>query len=116
MSSIYNNWERLVAATLRREELWKMFHDHSRTPSVSSRASDFSLTSPIPSDMIFDFSGPDHSYPFLHSLQSTSYSAFDLATRKSSTNLEAQQIVEPENSNAVHQLSLEDIFGEEVVR
>ncbi|KAL2522860.1 Extra-large guanine nucleotide-binding protein 1 [Forsythia ovata] len=87
-----------------------MFHDHSRTPSVSSRASDFSLTSPIPPNMIFDFSGPDHSYPFLHSLQSTSYSAFDLATRKSPTNLEAQQIVKPENSNAIHQLSPEDIF------
>ncbi|KAK4431377.1 putative inactive receptor kinase [Sesamum alatum] len=52
MSRIYDNWERLVADVLRRELIWKICHDHSRTPSViSSVSSDFGssfgLTSPL---------------------------------------------------------------------
>ncbi|KAL0449909.1 UNVERIFIED_CONTAM: Patellin-3 [Sesamum latifolium] len=42
MSRTYDNWERLVAAVLRREELWLLCHDHSRSPSISSNASDLS--------------------------------------------------------------------------
>ncbi|KAL0400644.1 UNVERIFIED_CONTAM: putative inactive receptor kinase [Sesamum latifolium] len=48
MSAIYDNWERLVDAVLRRELLWQICHDHSRTPSLlSSVSSDFSLSSPL---------------------------------------------------------------------
>ncbi|KAI3470218.1 hypothetical protein Pfo_026881 [Paulownia fortunei] len=39
-----DNWERLVAAVLRREQLWQLFHDHSRTPSITSIASSDDLT------------------------------------------------------------------------
>ncbi|KAK4431374.1 putative inactive receptor kinase [Sesamum alatum] len=57
MSRIYDNWDRLVAAVLRRELIWKICHDHSRTPSViSSVSSDFgssfSLTSPLSSTFV----------------------------------------------------------------
>ncbi|KAI3470219.1 hypothetical protein Pfo_026882 [Paulownia fortunei] len=38
-----DNWETLVAPLLQREQLWLMFHDHSRTPTITSIASsDFS--------------------------------------------------------------------------
>ncbi|KAL2241318.1 UNVERIFIED_CONTAM: Patellin-3 [Sesamum indicum] len=40
MSRNYDNWERLVASVLRREELWLLCHDHSRSPSISSIASE----------------------------------------------------------------------------
>ncbi|PIN09315.1 Serine/threonine protein kinase [Handroanthus impetiginosus] len=59
MSAIYDNWERLVAAVLKREELWQLFHSQSRSPSVLSEASDFSssfsLGSPI-NDLAIEFS------------------------------------------------------------
>ncbi|KAL2527392.1 putative inactive receptor kinase [Abeliophyllum distichum] len=42
MSTVYDNWERLVAAVLRREELWELCHAPSRTSSTSSISSDFS--------------------------------------------------------------------------
>ncbi|XP_020549153.1 probable inactive receptor kinase At5g58300 [Sesamum indicum] len=32
MSRIYDNWERLVAAVLRKQQLWELFHDQSRSP------------------------------------------------------------------------------------
>ncbi|CAA0812968.1 Callose synthase 10 [Striga hermonthica] len=49
MTREYDNWERLVRAALRREELWRLCHDHSRTPSggSTSTASPGS-TSPAP--------------------------------------------------------------------
>ncbi|KAK6155864.1 hypothetical protein DH2020_010112 [Rehmannia glutinosa] len=51
MSAIYDNWERLVAAVLKKEQLWQLCHDHSRSPSALSEASDFSssfnLRSPL---------------------------------------------------------------------
>ncbi|KAL0400915.1 UNVERIFIED_CONTAM: putative inactive receptor kinase [Sesamum latifolium] len=53
MSAIYDNWERLVAAVLRKKQLWELFHEHSRSPSIRSKASDFS--SPL-HDLAFDFS------------------------------------------------------------
>ncbi|KAL2542168.1 putative inactive receptor kinase [Abeliophyllum distichum] len=56
MSTIYDNWDRLVGAVIRREHLWKMFHDQS--PSVSSASSDFSLDSPL-----HDFPRGSSSYP-----------------------------------------------------
>ncbi|KAG8367049.1 hypothetical protein BUALT_Bualt16G0032000 [Buddleja alternifolia] len=57
MSTIYDNWERLVAATLRREQLWQLAH----APSMSSRPSDFStLSSPLP-DLPFHFSNSSSS-------------------------------------------------------
>ncbi|KAL2542171.1 putative inactive receptor kinase [Abeliophyllum distichum] len=61
MSNIYDNWERLVAAVIRKEQLWQMFHDQS--PSVSSVSSDFSLDSQV-LDVPFDFSSPGGSSPF----------------------------------------------------
>ncbi|KAL6580572.1 hypothetical protein OROMI_008596 [Orobanche minor] len=45
MSAIYDNWERLVAAVLKKQQLWQLFHDHSRSPSILSEASDFSSSS-----------------------------------------------------------------------
>ncbi|KAG8367045.1 hypothetical protein BUALT_Bualt16G0031600 [Buddleja alternifolia] len=50
MSTIYDNWERLVVATLRRELLWQLAH----ASSMSSRDSDFTLSSPLP-DLPFHF-------------------------------------------------------------
>ncbi|KAL2558679.1 putative inactive receptor kinase [Forsythia ovata] len=55
MSNIYDKWERLVEAVIRREQLWQMFHDQSA--SVSSISSDFSLDSQV-LDVPFDFSSP----------------------------------------------------------
>ncbi|KAL2227211.1 UNVERIFIED_CONTAM: putative inactive receptor kinase [Sesamum indicum] len=59
MSAIYDNWERLVAAVLRKQQLWELFHDHSRSPSIRSEASDFSSSfnssSPL-QDLALDFS------------------------------------------------------------
>ncbi|KAI3458299.1 hypothetical protein Pfo_014962 [Paulownia fortunei] len=64
MSRIYDNWERLVAAVLKKQQLWQLFHDHSRSPSILSEASDFSssfnLSSPL-HDLAFDFSIPGNS-------------------------------------------------------
>ncbi|KAL6580571.1 hypothetical protein OROMI_008595 [Orobanche minor] len=45
MSAIYDNWERLVDAVLKKQQLWQLFHDHSRSPSILSEASDFSSSS-----------------------------------------------------------------------
>ncbi|GFP88279.1 probable inactive receptor kinase at4g23740 [Phtheirospermum japonicum] len=42
MSRIYSNWGRLVGAVLKKEQLWQLFHDHSRSPSVLFEASDCS--------------------------------------------------------------------------
>ncbi|KAK4431367.1 PH, RCC1 and FYVE domains-containing protein 1 [Sesamum alatum] len=42
MSQVYDNWERLAAAVLKREQIWQLCHDHSRTPSICSQSSDFS--------------------------------------------------------------------------
>lgn len=58
MSAIYDNWERLVAAVLRREQLWQICHDHSRTPSLRSSvssdfSSSFSLASPLSSGFFY---------------------------------------------------------------
>ncbi|KAK6142218.1 hypothetical protein DH2020_000015 [Rehmannia glutinosa] len=48
----------VVAAVLKKEQLWQLFHDHSRSPSLLSEVSDFSssfnLRSPI-RDLAFDF-------------------------------------------------------------
>ncbi|CAI9775054.1 unnamed protein product [Fraxinus pennsylvanica] len=61
MSNIYDNWERLVGAVIRREQLWQMFHDQS--PSVSSTSSDSSLDSQV-LDVPYDFSSPRGSSPY----------------------------------------------------
>ncbi|KAK4431368.1 PH, RCC1 and FYVE domains-containing protein 1 [Sesamum alatum] len=42
MSGIYDNWERLAAAVLKRQQIWELCHDHSRTPSICSQSSDLS--------------------------------------------------------------------------
>ncbi|PIN10623.1 Serine/threonine protein kinase [Handroanthus impetiginosus] len=53
MSAIYDNWERLVAAVLKKEQLWQLFHEDSRTPSILSEgsvlsaSSSFNLSSPL---------------------------------------------------------------------
>ncbi|GFP88237.1 probable inactive receptor kinase at4g23740 [Phtheirospermum japonicum] len=58
MSAIYDNWERLVDAVLKKQQLWQLFHDHSRSSSILSEASDFSSSfnsrSPL-DDLAFDF-------------------------------------------------------------
>ncbi|KAG8381515.1 hypothetical protein BUALT_Bualt06G0129800 [Buddleja alternifolia] len=45
MSRIYDNWERLVAAVLRKQQLWELFHEQSRSPSICSEASSSSSSS-----------------------------------------------------------------------
>ncbi|KAK6135329.1 hypothetical protein DH2020_030917 [Rehmannia glutinosa] len=57
MSRNYDNWERLVAAVLRRELIWKICHENSRTPSLRSSVSSdssFRLSSSF-SSTYFDF-------------------------------------------------------------
>ncbi|KAK6155603.1 hypothetical protein DH2020_009851 [Rehmannia glutinosa] len=57
MSRNYDNWERLVAAVLRRELIWKLCHENSRTPSLRSSVSSdssFRLSSSF-SSTTFDF-------------------------------------------------------------
>ncbi|GFQ04692.1 probable inactive receptor kinase at4g23740 [Phtheirospermum japonicum] len=59
MSANYDNWERLVAAVLKKQQLWELFHDHSRSPSILSEASDFSSSfnsRPPLDDLAVDFS------------------------------------------------------------
>ncbi|KAK4426342.1 Extra-large guanine nucleotide-binding protein 1 [Sesamum alatum] len=82
--NVYDNWERLVVATLRREQLWELFHAHSRTPSVSSTGSDLSFSSPLPG-LFFEFSGPSSWYQ-QNSLREThirGYKANELGVEKS---------------------------------
>ncbi|PIM98975.1 hypothetical protein CDL12_28535 [Handroanthus impetiginosus] len=40
MSTIYDNWERLVRAVLKREEIWEICHAPSRSSSPNSTSSD----------------------------------------------------------------------------
>ncbi|KAI3458049.1 hypothetical protein Pfo_014712 [Paulownia fortunei] len=47
MSRNYDNWERLVAAVLRREQLWQLCHSDSINSSFSSLSSDFSSSSSL---------------------------------------------------------------------
>ncbi|KAK6132172.1 hypothetical protein DH2020_034097 [Rehmannia glutinosa] len=72
MSAIYDNWERLVTAVLKKQQLWQLFHDHSRNPSVLSEASGFSssfnLASPI-HDLAFDFSSSANSSKYWDQLE-----------------------------------------------
>ncbi|KAL2542165.1 beta-1 [Abeliophyllum distichum] len=44
----YDNWERLVKATLRREELRQLSLEHSRTPSATSTSSNISSNNDSP--------------------------------------------------------------------
>ncbi|KAL7106288.1 hypothetical protein ACP275_07G102800 [Erythranthe tilingii] len=39
MYSSRDNWERLVTAVVRKQQIWELFHDHSRSPSISTIAS-----------------------------------------------------------------------------
>ncbi|KAG8371322.1 hypothetical protein BUALT_Bualt13G0075700 [Buddleja alternifolia] len=48
MAKVYDDWERLVRATLKRDEIWQLCHDHSRTPSSGSTTSGSGASSPIP--------------------------------------------------------------------
>ncbi|KAI3463809.1 hypothetical protein Pfo_020472 [Paulownia fortunei] len=43
MGKVYDDWERLVEAVLRREKIRQLCHDHSRTPSNSSSDSTYQL-------------------------------------------------------------------------
>ncbi|KAL0321514.1 UNVERIFIED_CONTAM: Heavy metal-associated isoprenylated plant protein 39 [Sesamum calycinum] len=58
MSQIYDNWERLVAAVLRREQFRRLCHQHSRSPSIRSSSSDFSFSSPLHDVESLNFSVP----------------------------------------------------------
>lgn len=63
MSTIYDNWGRLVAAVVKKEQLWQLFHEQSRSPSISSDSSGFSFTRLTSSldDVPFSFSSPEWS-------------------------------------------------------
>ncbi|PIN03946.1 Serine/threonine protein kinase [Handroanthus impetiginosus] len=73
MSAIYDNWERLVAAVLKKEQLWQLFHEDSRTPSFLSEASvlcsssSFNLSSPL-RDLAPEFSSLGSSSRLLRAL------------------------------------------------
>ncbi|GER48024.1 leucine-rich repeat protein kinase family protein [Striga asiatica] len=56
MSAIYDNWERLVAAVTKKQQLLQLFHDSSRSPSVLSETSDFSSSFDSSPDQALDFS------------------------------------------------------------
>ncbi|KAL0430321.1 UNVERIFIED_CONTAM: Extra-large guanine nucleotide-binding protein 1 [Sesamum radiatum] len=99
---VYDNWERLVVATLRREQLWELFHSHSRTPSVSSTGSDFSFSSPLPG-LFFDFSSPSSWYQH-NSVRETHIRGYK------ANNLEVANVLNAEKSHQVKQLAPEDIF------
>ncbi|KAL0304118.1 UNVERIFIED_CONTAM: putative inactive receptor kinase [Sesamum radiatum] len=58
MSAIYDNWERLVAAVLKKQQLWELSHADSTSPSILSETSDFNLTSPL-NDPALDFLSPE---------------------------------------------------------
>ncbi|KAG8381514.1 hypothetical protein BUALT_Bualt06G0129700 [Buddleja alternifolia] len=60
MSAIYDNWERLVAAVLRKQQLWQLFHEQSRSPSIRSEESDSSSSSFR--DVDFAISGSSSTY------------------------------------------------------
>ncbi|KAL3834268.1 hypothetical protein ACJIZ3_009004 [Penstemon smallii] len=62
MSRSYDNWERLVAAVLRKEQLWQLFHEDSRSPSLCSEASSSSSSS------FRYFDSPLHDFPSLSGL------------------------------------------------
>ncbi|PIN20564.1 1,3-beta-glucan synthase [Handroanthus impetiginosus] len=64
MSKVYDDWERLVRATIRREQLWQLCHDHSRTPSDGSTTT--SGTSPNSSSPIPDVVPTDSKNPLDH--------------------------------------------------
>ncbi|XP_022887566.1 cullin-3B-like [Olea europaea var. sylvestris] len=68
MSRIYDNWERLVRATLKREEFRELARAHSRSPSVSSVPSDFSSNSPfhdhVPESFLVPQASSSQSIPF----------------------------------------------------
>ncbi|KAL8483190.1 hypothetical protein ACS0TY_026025 [Phlomoides rotata] len=51
MSSSRDNWERLVTAVVKRQQIWELCHQQSRTPSIST------LTSDDLSQQILSFSG-----------------------------------------------------------
>ncbi|KAL2558691.1 beta-1 [Forsythia ovata] len=48
MVLVYENWERLVKATLRREDLRQLSLEHSRTPSATSTSSNISSNNDSP--------------------------------------------------------------------
>lgn len=102
---VYDNWERLVVATLRREQLWELFHAHSRTPSVSSSGSGFSFSSPL-LELPFDFSSSSSWYQ-QNSVREThirGYKANDLEVAA------LAGIIKAEKSPEVRQLAPGDIF------
>lgn len=59
MPKAYDNWERLVAAVFKRDQIWKLCHQQSRSPSCcsneSNSGSDIDL-SPVKNDAAFIFS------------------------------------------------------------
>ncbi|XP_020548876.1 uncharacterized protein LOC105160393 isoform X2 [Sesamum indicum] len=58
MSEIYDNWERLLAAVLRREQFRRLCNQHSRNSSISSSSSGFSFSSPLHDIEFLNFSVP----------------------------------------------------------
>ncbi|KAG8381507.1 hypothetical protein BUALT_Bualt06G0129000 [Buddleja alternifolia] len=67
MSRIYDNWERLVAAVLRKQQLWELFHEQSRSPSIRSEAS--SSNSSSFRDVDFEFPSPESSSTYWKQLE-----------------------------------------------
>ncbi|KAK6135224.1 hypothetical protein DH2020_031032 [Rehmannia glutinosa] len=64
MSTIYDNWERLVAAVLRREQLWQLCHQPSISSSLtSSFSSNFSFNYQFPRNSSFNFANQKRELP-----------------------------------------------------
>ncbi|KAL0396668.1 UNVERIFIED_CONTAM: Extra-large guanine nucleotide-binding protein 1 [Sesamum calycinum] len=100
---VYDNWERLVVATLRREQLWELSHAHSRTPSVSSSGSGFSFSSPF-LELPFDFSSSWYQQNSVRETHIRGYKANDLEVAA------LAGIIKAEKSPEVRKLAPEDIF------
>ncbi|PIN19598.1 G-protein alpha subunit (small G protein superfamily) [Handroanthus impetiginosus] len=103
MSTIYDNWERLVAATLRREHLWQLFHGPSRTPSISSIASDFSSSSQL-LDFPFEFSSSSSWY------QQNPVPEIGVYGQRYNANDSEAKLRKDEKSQKIKELALGDIF------
>ncbi|CAI9761794.1 unnamed protein product [Fraxinus pennsylvanica] len=93
MSRIYDNWERLVRSTLKREEFRELAYAHSRSPSVSSVPSDFSSNSPlhdhVPENFLDPQASSSQSIPFSGREVNRPHDILTVASKERNFQLEA---------------------------
>ncbi|KAI3458048.1 hypothetical protein Pfo_014711 [Paulownia fortunei] len=91
MTKAYDNWERLVRATLRRHELWQLCHDHSRTPSGGSTTSGASPGSSSPTPEVAPKSSSTRVSPLNHQNRQGGAESKSSGTRPSPLNHQNRQ-------------------------